>query len=263
MSQNTTIDRLNRISAEYKISPTPAITEALADDEFERLVGNIENKIVVTAASKVVARYKDVLCRKRRQMVFPDDYGREIRASWDNELEYFTRNVLIPELTVEISKHFLVVKAENLVGNADDRHTIDYWAKHTDPIVNYYLRAEPEQETDFDEFMSGHEYEHYVAELIRKHGWKAQVTPGSGDHGADIIAEKGRLRVAVQCKLYSSPVGNKSVQEAFSAQGFYDCQKSCVVTNSTYTNAARKAAWKLGVSLLHHEQVGEYLKGLK
>ena len=72
----------------------------------------------------------------------------------------------------------------------------------------------------------------------------------------------GEVRVAIQCKKYGSPVGNKSVQEAYSAKAFYECDHAAVVTNSTFTKSARQAADSMGVLLLHHEELGDALEPL-
>ena len=103
--------------------------------------------------------------------------------------------------------------------------------------------------------MSGHEYEFYVAEQFENQGFNAQVTKGSGDHGVDVLVEYDNAKIAVQCKHYNSPVGNKAVQEVYSAKDIYDCELAAVVTNNTFTPAAREAAEKLGVFLLHHEDI--------
>ena len=52
-------------------------------------------------------------------------------------------------------------------------------------------------------------------------GWKTQVTKASGDQGCDVLAVKGRARVAIQCKYYSKPIGNKGVQEINAAKSYY------------------------------------------
>ena len=49
---------------------------------------------------------------------------------------------------------------------------------------------------------------------MRQFGWDAHATQGSGDQGKDVIAKRDGVSSAIQCKLYSKPVGNKAVQEA-------------------------------------------------
>lgn len=62
--------------------------------------------------------------------------------------------------------------------------------------------------------MDGHQFERFCADLLRKNGFvDVKITPGSGDQGVDIIAVKNGIRYAIQCKNYSSPLGNTPIQE--------------------------------------------------
>lgn len=101
------------------------------------------------------------------------------------------------------------------------------------------------------EKMSGYEYEKFAAKKLLKHGFRrAKVTQQSGDFGADILAtDARRKKVAVQCKKYAKPVGVKSVQEVLAAVQYYDCDYGMVVTNSTFTAAAKELAKKTDVVL--------------
>ena len=103
------------------------------------------------------------------------------------------------------------------------------------------------------------EYEHAICEVFTNCGWNAQVTKASGDQGVDVIAELNGVRVAVQCKLYSSPVGNKAVEEVFAAKTHYDCQLAIVVTNNSYTPSAKQLASTCGVELLHHDELTNWI----
>lgn len=258
--QQARVEYLNRILGRYgRRSPAPPVPHIILDEDFLAITAKMEQLIVTSAAGWVLSKYIDVVARKRKQTIYRDDYGREIRGAWDRELDYFITTVFLPELAKELTSVEIEVQATASLLE-DSEESIRFWTTFIDTEITENSKLQGEIE--FDEFMSGHEYEHFVAGLIKQHGWDARVTSGSGDHGADIIVEKKDLRLAVQCKLYSSPVGNKSVQEAFSAQSFYDCGLSCVVTNSSFTPAAKKAASKLNVSLLHHEDLGKFLTGL-
>jgi restriction system protein len=61
--------------------------------------------------------------------------------------------------------------------------------------------------------MSGGQFEVFVAQVLRALGYRTTVLGGSGDQGVDIIAASQGGKVAVQCKNYRKPVGNKPVQE--------------------------------------------------
>lgn len=98
--------------------------------------------------------------------------------------------------------------------------------------------------------MDGLQFEHRCAELLRYRGFhKVTVTKGSGDQGIDIIAHKNGTKYGIQCKYYSYPVGNKAIQEAYAGAEFYDCDSAIVMTNNTFTKAARELAAKLDVEL--------------
>lgn len=98
--------------------------------------------------------------------------------------------------------------------------------------------------------MEGHEFERFIADLLRKLGYqKVEVTPGSGDQGVDVLAEKDGVRYAIQCKCYSSDLGNTPVQEVNTGKMIYRCHVGVVVTNRCFTQSAREAAKATGVLL--------------
>lgn len=99
--------------------------------------------------------------------------------------------------------------------------------------------------------MTGLEYEKLVAKYLRRHGYhNVSVTRGSGDYGIDVIAHKNGHKYAVQCKYYTSAVSLDAVQEAVAGMAYYECDRAMVVTNNTYTNAAKELAKHNRVELL-------------
>ncbi len=114
---------------------------------------------------------------------------------------------------------------------------------------------EENNSSNYSESMSPYDYEYYCASLLKENGWIAETTRGSGDQGVDVIASKNNYRIVLQCKKYSSPVGNKAVQEAFSAKSHIGADYAIVVTNHTYTKSAKELASTTGVILLHHDEL--------
>jgi HJR/Mrr/RecB family endonuclease len=98
--------------------------------------------------------------------------------------------------------------------------------------------------------LSGVDFETAVGRILLEHGWQVTATPPTGDQGADIIASKEERRVIIQAKRYSGAVGNKAVQEVVGAILFYGGTEGCVVTNSTFTPAARALAQKNNIRLI-------------
>jgi restriction system protein len=112
-----------------------------------------------------------------------------------------------------------------------------------------------ESEFSFAEDMTPQDFERSCARIISSVGWKTTMTKATGDQGADVVAEKDGTRLILQCKLYSTPVGNKAVQEAFAAQRHYRAIASAVVTNATFTASAIALAATTGVLLLHYSDL--------
>ena len=98
--------------------------------------------------------------------------------------------------------------------------------------------------------MTGEQFEHFCASLLRANGFRnVKVTQASGDYGIDVLAQKGMDSYAIQCKCYSSPVGNHAVQEAFSGAAYYGHRIPVVMTNQEFTAAAIETAERIGVRL--------------
>lgn len=117
-------------------------------------------------------------------------------------------------------------------------------------------------DTDISEAdgMEGHEFESYCADLLRKNGFvNVSVTPGSGDQGVDVIAEKEGVRYAVQCKCYSSALGNTPVQEVCAGKSMYNCHVGVVMTNNYFTAGAKQLAEKNGILLWDRDKLQQMI----
>lgn len=98
--------------------------------------------------------------------------------------------------------------------------------------------------------MDGFAFEYYVAELLKKNGFKnVLVTNGSGDFGVDITACKNNVKYAFQCKNYQSKLGISPIQEVYSGAPKYNASVCVVVTNSYFTPHAHELAKSLNVLL--------------
>ena len=113
---------------------------------------------------------------------------------------------------------------------------------------------------DFDERMSGEEFEEYVKEILKRNGFQSlELTKRSGDYGVDILGKYQGESYAIQCKKYAKPVGLAAVQQAYSGCQYYECDRAVVVTNHRFTAQA--------IALANTNQVelwdGQYLNSLK
>ena len=98
--------------------------------------------------------------------------------------------------------------------------------------------------------MDGRSFEYWCADLLSKNGYvNIQVTPGSGDQGADIICERNNRKYAIQCKCYSRDLGNTPIQEVTAGKLFYECDCGIVMTNRYFTQSAIELAIKAEIQL--------------
>lgn len=98
--------------------------------------------------------------------------------------------------------------------------------------------------------MDGIAFEQFLGALFQRLGYLTDTTRTSGDYGVDVLLRKGKQRIAVQAKHYSTPVGLSAVQEVHAGIKFYGADEGWVVTNNTFTRAARELAGKTGVRLI-------------
>jgi HJR/Mrr/RecB family endonuclease len=97
--------------------------------------------------------------------------------------------------------------------------------------------------------MSGVDFESFVRDYLTDKGAVCEMTPASGDYGADIIAKVEGRRIAIQCKRYSANVGYSAVQEVVAGKAYYKCDEAWVVTNASFTQQAIQGAKKMDVKL--------------
>lgn len=108
--------------------------------------------------------------------------------------------------------------------------------------------------------MDGFQFEHYVAGLLQYQGFtNIQVTQARGDYGIDVIAVKDGQRWAVQSKRYSKPVAQEAIREAVAGAVYYQCQRSMVVTTSSFTKHARDLARSNGTVLVDRDKLAEWI----
>ena len=109
-------------------------------------------------------------------------------------------------------------------------------------------------------YMSGAQFEGFVAEIMRGLGYRATVLGGSGDQGVDVIATAGKERLAIQCKNYAKPVGNKPVQEVYAGSRYHGCNSEWVVAPTGFTKGAVELARRLGVTLYDAQAIRTWIR---
>jgi hypothetical protein len=110
--------------------------------------------------------------------------------------------------------------------------------------------------------MDGARFEAFVADLFRTMGHRVMLCGGAGDQGVDMIVYPRGERVAVQCKNYSRPVGNRPVQEVYAGARHHRCVEAWVVAPAGYTRGARDLAKSTGVSLYDANTIRQWISNV-
>lgn len=111
--------------------------------------------------------------------------------------------------------------------------------------------------------MNGKQFENYCADLLQYNNFSnIEITQASGDHGVDILAEKDSITYAIQCKCYSSNIGNAAIQQIHSGKSLYHKDVAVVLTNQYFTTQARKEANALNVKLWDRDKLYEMIKNI-
>ncbi|MGL4873256.1 MAG: restriction endonuclease [Clostridium sp.] len=122
------------------------------------------------------------------------------------------------------TKKLMLDKERYLAGDFGKEKIIEYWKQKLSNVRD------------------GLEFELFLKDLFEKINYTVKTTKASGDQGADLILIRNGETIVVQAKFYSSPVGNKAVQEVVASMKFYNASRGIVVTNNIYTKGAIELA---------------------
>jgi hypothetical protein len=200
--------------------------------------------------SAILNKHADVLIEKRRHLIFKNEYGVYEVDKWNKELNKFFKMLVVPSLSEAEAEFVRLLGKErvlNKIEAAFENQQLIHRRLHGEKDAN----RQPLHTTP----MTPIEFEAFCAKSIEQFGWKAETTKGSGDQGADVIANKSGKILVIQCKQYSSSIGNAAVQEVIAAKGYYRADYAAVITNSTYTKSANELAIRTSVILLSHDEI--------
>lgn len=110
--------------------------------------------------------------------------------------------------------------------------------------------------------LSDEEFKRLMAYYFRHRGYTVETTPASGDRDADLIIAADDRRIAVLLKRQDGPVGEGGVREALAGRAFYGTYEAWIVTNDTFTRAARHDAGVAGVRLIDGDELARWLDEL-
>lgn len=208
------------------------------DDALERA----KHKI-----SGVVQLHIETLANRRNMLIRIDRYGVVDGNDWNKELQHFVDKVVRPSLledeALAVAKAGFKIIAQELIET---------------PVAEHCDHRPAPARIPSD--MAPDEFEGLCASVFTRNGWTASTTKGSGDQGADVVAERLGTIVVLQCKLYSGTVGNKAVQEALAARHYYSAQHAAVVCKSDFSRSARTLAQAAGVEIMVFAELEDYAR---
>lgn len=223
-------DRINRF-LEYNVRDMDSFNDKASskgDETFPRII------CIISEANNLSLRIDDVLMKLFLNsntvgiyfIIFSKFTARNLDLGAKGDLIDF---IGPKELIKLVSKNATIPKTHNLIINFDN--------------------------------IDGHEFEYFCADILEKNGYEnVEVTKGSGDHGIDILAEKDGIAYAIQCKCYSSNIGNAAVQQAHTGKSIYHKDIAVVITNRYFTQQAIEEAAALGVKLWDRDKLNELIK---
>jgi Restriction endonuclease len=189
------------------------------------------------ALDAIINRHLEVLKRAYVILVQHDNQGNPILAKWHNYVNGFLSNVARPGMRLGMR-----------------RRLDESWGISVQRVTDWTVAALNVKPADmpFANNITPAEYEAFCANELRGAGWTVYQTRLSGDQGVDLIAEKNGMRAALQCKLYTNPVGNRAVQEIVAGKAHRRARYGVVVSNNRYTPSAVSLARSNRIHLLHH-----------
>lgn len=233
---------------------------------------------------------KYAIVSERKKLISRDAYGNEQLKSWigsplldpamiklqffvgndewfEKGIPYFWYKVLLPSLSnhagaadqaeaffAEWDNYLLVYPTciDQTEGGSFKRSlgTQDWYSFVATEVENACLEVIGNKEEQSVDTLSGVDYEEYCAKTLEDAGWEVETTVATGDQGVDLIAIIDDIRVCIQCKRYSKPVGNKAVQEIAAGVTHWNGTHAVVVSNAGFTKAAQKLAESTGVFLV-------------
>ncbi|UXC90758.1 restriction endonuclease [Sphingobium sp. RSMS] len=103
----------------------------------------------------------------------------------------------------------------------------------------------------------GYAFELKIAERMRGLGWTCEMTPGSGDFGADLFCRVGEEFIIIQCKCYEDAfsIGVGAVQEVCTAVRHFNAARGLVVYEGRPSKAAKSLAHSVGVLFFHADEL--------
>ena len=194
------------------------------------------NESVIKKAKPIIKKHKKQLSIQRKKSVYTDAYGKEVTSAWkEKEVLYFVQEHILPSLS-ERERNCITESTMEILATEIDKNS----------------KSVKDKPLAYKSSMSGFDFEVFCADKLESEGWKVSKTANGADQGIDLIIKKGKREIGVQCKKYSRPIGNKSVQEVKTGLLHYGLKEGVVLGNNKFTKSAIQLAASNDIKLIHY-----------
>ena len=148
----------------------------------------------------------------------------------------------------------MVKRLRNYVDDYGTGHVTADLAKEA--LVSFGYIGKPSTRTDLASnvcSMTAVNFKEFTVSLFREMGYTVEITSAKSDNGIDLFLRKNNQSIAVQCKLWSGPVGEPVVRDFYNALMGSGAQSGYVVTTSTFTSHAYSFAQGKPIQLVDLE----------
>jgi hypothetical protein len=237
------------VSWHYDSTSSPQIP---FDDEA-RFTGDL--KAVLNRHEQLLTQFqgdveKFLYAAPIRLAKFEGDYSWKLEEALGREIDSVLNGLLLGRHSVPHSLGF-VARCYDRFPHSYSRRFLAaelrrrFYERRSAPKPGFQLTLE------YARTLDGIAFEEWLTRLLRDAGIPGVCkTQASRDQGADIVITIGTRKIIVQAKQYQDTLGNKAVQEAFTAMHFYNANEAWVVTTSTFSRDAIDLAFRTGVRLI-------------
>ena len=105
----------------------------------------------------------------------------------------------------------------------------------------------------------GKRFEARLKALYERKGYYVQLTPDTGDLGADLVLHRNGRKIVVQAKDWGTTrVGPRAIQEIKTAIAPYEADEGWVVVNSYFTEEAERLAHLNNIKIFDRDALHAY-----
>lgn len=106
------------------------------------------------------------------------------------------------------------------------------------------------------EFMYEDDFKQFCVELLKKNGYSnVKKVKRTGNHGADILADKNGEKYVFQCKSSIRKIDKSVVHEVYAGKEIYKCDVAVVIANNFFNKNAVQDAKLLNIELWDSDDI--------